>query len=109
MLGLNRVQVQWESDRRRNKATDDTARPSMAVVSPEGINAALAKPAYVPKVGDEVEYTFRARVSHVWPAGHGGDDMPPMVTIRKQPADSGLCVPVADVRPTSDEPGEVET
>jgi hypothetical protein len=41
----------------QGSAPVDTTRPSMAVVSPEGIAAAPAEPAYVPNVGDRVVVT----------------------------------------------------
>jgi hypothetical protein len=87
---------------------DDTTRPSMSVVSPEGIDAALAEP-YQPRVGDEVETTLRGYVSHIYPAGFGG--MPhATANVRKHPKDAALCVAVTDlrpVRPTSDKPAIV--
>lgn len=64
-------------------------------------------PAYVPKVGDEVEYTRRGTVSHVWPEGWGGA-APAYATVRRDPKGSGesvLWTELRPVRPTSDEPG----
>jgi hypothetical protein len=109
---------------------DDTVRPAMSVISPEGIDAALAEPvvlfdedgaatavvtepAYVPKVGDRVVVEEADAMIHTdeWAAACKGATGTVTNTGYDGTAvnlDGGRWVFATKVRPTSDEPGEEE-